>query len=119
MITIMNWWYPYSVVSITSAINIRYDINIIVSETENHNIDWLNEKNKQYNGKIQFTQDIKKRNTKAAHTLTRFDYLPEILEKENQPILVTDADIIHQRRLDILPGSDVALWRTSPSDWGA
>ena len=114
MLTLTNWWWPYSVASILSALDLGYRVQIVVSDSAREGIEWLWDRQTEYPGRIQWTRDTYPRNSVASTTLTRFDYLPTILEDINEPVLVTDADVIHQRKLDIPNGADIALWRTPP-----
>ena len=115
MLTLTNWWWPYSVASIHSALDLNYRVHVIVSDGADYGIDWLISKQAECNdGRIKLTRDTIQRRSKAAHTLTRFDYLPAVIDAENGPVLVTDADVIHQRHLELPSWADVALWRTDP-----
>ena len=115
MLTLTNWWWPYSVASIHSAMDLHYRVHVVVSEGADDGIDWLISKQAEYDdGRVKWTRDTTPRLSKAAHSLTRFDYLPTILDAENGPVLVTDADVIHQRSMTLPDNADVALWRTDP-----
>lgn len=119
MITFSNWWWPHSAASVLSAISLGYTVRVAVSEEQEEQTNWLDDMQKIHPGRIQWFRDTKERSSKAAHTLTRFDYLPALLgsAQNGEPVMVTDADVIHQRHLDIMPGSDVALWQTTRSEW--
>lgn len=126
MIVLMNWWAPYSKASITSAINLGHRVCVIVSDSDNEGEGFLNDyhvtedinklKQRDYN-QIILIRDSEPRNSKAAHTLTRFDYLPEVLSRVIEPVLVTDADVIFQRKLDIPSVHDIALWWPDARPW--
>ena len=115
MLVLTNWWWPFSIASIHSALDLNYRVHVVVSDSANDGVDWLLARQREYNdGRIQWTRDTMPRHSKAAHTLARFDYLPQVLEAANSPVLVTDADVIHQRPMTLPSGADVALWRTDP-----
>ena len=111
MIVLMNWWWPYSKAATLSALKLGYKVHIIVSDSEmesyREQADWLKSLPV---GRVRVSNDYVARDSKAAHTLTRFDYLPEILENANEPVLVTDADVIFQYDLNIPPVWDIGLW---------
>ena len=107
MIVLMNWWYPYSIASIESALACGYQVCVVVSNKDDYPL-------MKYSNRVLFVEDDMPRHSKAAHTLTRFDHLPKLLISANEPILITDADIIFQYKLNIPTWADIALWRTSP-----
>ena len=111
MIVLQNWWAPYSKASILSALEVGYRVHVIVSESEMESYREAAEWTKSLPGeRVSISNDYTARNTKAAHTLTRFDYLPDILANANEPVLVTDADVIFQHDLAVPPVYDLGLW---------
>lgn len=119
MLVLTNFWLPHSVASILSALSVGYRAHVVVSEEERDGLEWLHERAADHGGRLTWQHDTRDRPSKAAHTLTRFDYLPEILKtcSAGEHVLVTDADVVHQRPLEFAEPLDVALWRTDPTDW--
>ena len=119
MIVLMNWWYPYSKASIVSALQLGYKVHVIVSDSAYEGSGWLREKVEgAWWDKVTITRDYGRRDSKAAHTLTRFDFLPSVLANvHSDDLLVTDADVIFQKRSLYMPREyDVGLWQTEPRD---
>ena len=94
MLVLTNWWWPYSKASIVSALRIGYCVHVVVSTEDGGNLDWLWEMQADHPNRIQWEYDETPRRTKAAHTLTRFDYLPKVLRASPEPIL-PNLSLIH------------------------
>ena len=54
------------------------------------------------------------RSAPADHALTRYDYLPEVMGRYRLPTLVTDADVIHRRRIHLPEHANVGLRSSAP-----
>ena len=54
------------------------------------------------------------RSAPADHALTRYDYLPEVMGRYRLPTLVTDADVIHRRRIHLPEHADVGVHYQRP-----
>ena len=117
MITLTNWWWPYSPASILSALQLGYNVWVIVSDSQLEGVDWFWECSEKYPSNVFFMKDHRERQKPGAHTLTRFDYLPMVMSHfPDETVLLTDSDVIHQRVIGF-PKTieiDLAAWSYNP-----
>ena len=111
MLTLTNWWPPYSRASILSALNIGYRVHVIVSDSQNDPPaePFLRSVKARFGDRVHWSGDSMPRSAPADHALTRYDYLPEVMGRYRLPTLVTDADVIHRRRIHLPEHADVGL----------
>ncbi len=111
MLTVTNWWPWCSKASVLSALQVGYRVHVIVSDDQNDPPaePFLEALKIRFPGRVDYSRDSMRRRTAADHALTRYDYLPELLQHYQLPTLVTDADVIHRRPIRIPKGTTVGI----------
>ena len=111
LLAVTNWWPWCSRASIGSALERGYQVHVIVSDCQNDPPaePFLDRMRRRFPNRVHFSRDHRPRDNRVDHCCTRYDYLPEIMERHQLPTLVTDADVIHRDRLNIPDNTDVAF----------
>ena len=113
MVNLLNWWWPHSAACVRSALAVGYRVHVIVSDVQREGVDWLWREQAAHPDRIRWTRDEMPRNSVEAHSQTRFDYLAGVRSMpfyQGEPILVTDADVIHRRPIIFPDSADLGLW---------
>ena len=117
IVALSNWWPWCSKASVISALRSGYRFHLIVSDTQNEPpaAPFVEEMKRQFPGRIESSSDSMPRPGPPEHMFTRYDYLPELLEHYQLPILVTDADLIHRRVIRVPEKTDAGLCFQNPN----
>ena len=117
IVGVSNWWPWCSKASVISALRAGYRFHLIVSDTQNDPPaePFVEAMKGQFPGRIESSRDPMPRPGPPEHMFTRYDYLPELLEHYQLPILVTDADLIHRRVIRVPEGTDAGLCFQGPN----